>query len=73
MYNNNLVTNLLFPLMAIIIFIIIAGTLGIIFMVLEHYTFHGASEPWGVVIIGTVLVVLIPVLAAVAQQKFGEK
>ena len=43
------------------------------FMVFEHFTFHGASEPWGVVIIGTVLVVLIPVLAAVAQQKFGEK
>mgnify|MGYP001274656387 FL=1 len=73
MENNKFVTNLLFPLMAIVIFVIIAGILGILFMVFEHFTFHGASEPWGVVIIGTVLVVLIPVLAAVAQQKFGEK
>jgi len=73
MENNNFVTNLLFPLMAIIIFIIIAGSLGIMFMLFELFTFHGASEPWGVVIIVTVLVVLILVIAAVAQQKFGEK
>ena len=73
MYNNNLVTNLLFPLLAIIIFIIISGTLGIIFMVLEHYTFHHASEPWGVVIFGALLVIAIPVLAAVAQKIIGEK
>lgn len=73
MKNNNYVTNLLFPLMAIVIFVIIAGILGILFMVFEHFTFHGASEPWGVVIIGTLLVVLIPALAAVAQKYIGEK
>ena len=73
MYNNNFVTNLLFPLMAIIIFIIIAGSLGIMFMLLEHFTFHHASEPWGVVIFGTLLVIAIPLLAAVAQKNIGEK
>ena len=73
MENNNFVTNLLFPLMAIIIFIIIAGSLGIMFMLFEHFTFHHASEPWGVVIFGPFLVVAIPVLAAVAQKIIGEK
>ena len=73
MENNKFVKNLLFPLMAIVIFVIVAGILGILFMVFEHFTFHGASEPWGVVIIGTLLVVLIPALAVVAQKYIGEK
>ena len=73
MENNKFVTNLLFPLMAIVIFVIVAGILGILVMVFEHFTFHGASEPWGVVIIGTLLVVLIPALAVVAQKYIGEK
>ena len=52
------------PLLAVLVIVAFAGGLGVIFM-LVHST--GAGE-WGVVVLGTALVVGVPTVAALLER-----
>ncbi len=56
---------MLFPLLAIITIIVIAGGLGIIFTVLEI----SMGNEVGVIILGTAITVLVPVIAFLIQRR----
>ncbi len=55
----------LFPLLAIITIIVIAGGLGIIFIVVEI----SMGNEVGVIILGTAITVLVPVIAFLIQRR----
>ena len=59
----------IFPLLAIITIVVVAGGLGIAFIALNAT----ALEEWGVIIFGTALVVGVPTLAAIAQRRVERK
>ena len=54
---------MLFPLLAVLSIVVFSGGLGVIFMVLEE-----GVETWGVVGLGSALVVGVPAVAALAQR-----
>ena len=59
---------LLFPLLAVLTIVVYAGGLGVLFMVL-HET---ALKQWAVVILGMVLVIGVPGVAALLQSRLDE-
>lgn len=63
--NERLGMSVLFPLLAILFIAVYAGGLGVIFMMLEA---TGLGE-WGPVLLGVILVVAVPVLAYMLQQR----
>ena len=56
------------PLLAVLVIVIFAGGLGVIFMLL-HST--GAGE-WGVVGLGTALVIGVPTVAALLERRTSQ-
>ena len=54
---------LMFPLLAVLIVAAFGGGLGVIFMVLNEEV-----GKWGVVVLGSALVVGVPVAAAIGQR-----
>jgi|AP95_1055475.scaffolds.fasta_scaffold851856_1 hypothetical protein len=59
---------LLFPLLAVLTIAVYAGGLGVLFMVL----YETALEEWAVVILGMVLVIGVPSVAALLQSRLDE-
>ena len=57
--NKNFKFAMLFPIMAIICIATFAGSLGVIFMLIEESVLHEN----GVIILGSSLVVLVPLIA----------
>jgi hypothetical protein len=54
----------LFPLLAMVVIVAFAGSLGVFFMYLEHVM----HNEWGVIVLGMALVVFVPVAAFLAQN-----
>ena len=59
---------MLMPILAVLTIVIFAGGLGIIFMLLESTEIG----EWGVVGLGTALVVLVPAAAALLEQRTNQ-
>jgi hypothetical protein len=57
--------SILFPLLAVVTIVVFAGGLGITFMVLESVV----PETWGVIVLGTALVLGVPAVAALLQMQ----
>lgn len=57
--------SILFPLLAVVTIVVFAGGLGITFMVLES----AVPEAWGVIGLGTALVLGVPAVAALLQMQ----
>ena len=56
------------PLLAVLVIVIFAGGLGIIFMLLDS---TGAGE-WGVVVLGTAILVAVPTVAALLERRTNQ-
>ena len=56
------------PLLAVLVIVAFAGGLGVIFMLL-HST---AADEWGVVALGTALVVGVPTVAAMLERRTNQ-
>ncbi len=56
------------PLLAVLVIVIFAGGLGIIFMLLDS---TGAEE-WGVVALGTALLIGVPTVAALLERRTNQ-
>ncbi len=56
---------MLFPFLAVLIIAVFAGGIGVIFMVLES----AVPDTWGVIVLGTALVVGVPATAALIQRR----
>ena len=54
----------LLPFLAVITIAVFAGGLGVIFMLLEST----AMEEWGVVLLGLIILISVPSIAALAQR-----
>ncbi len=63
--NDRMTLAMLIPFLAVLTIVIFAGGLGIIFMLLESTELG----EWGVVILGTAIVVLVPATAAWLEQR----
>ena len=63
--NQRMAFSMLFPLLAILIIVVVAGSLGILFMVLESEV----METWAVVAVGASIVILVPAIAALIQNR----
>ena len=64
MDKDRLAMSALFPLLAVAIIAAYAGGLGVLFILVYKSSLH----EWGVIIIGVALVVLVPLIAAMAQK-----
>ena len=64
MDNDRLLMSALYPLLAVAIIVAYAGGLGVLFIVVYGTALH----EWGVIILGVALVVLVPLIAAIAQR-----
>ena len=64
MDKDRLAMSALFPLLAVAIIVAYAGGLGVLFILVHESALH----EWGVIIIGVALVVLVPLIAAMAQK-----
>ena len=62
--SQRVIDAILFPLLSMVIIAIVAGGLGVLFMVIEH----SAWGVGGVLIVGMAIVVGVPALAALAQR-----
>jgi hypothetical protein len=62
--SNNFSFAILFPILAVICISAFAGSLGVIFMLLEH----SALEENGVIILGSALVILVPLGAYMLER-----
>ena len=62
--NQKMMIPILFPFLAIITIIVIAGSLGIIFTVLEITM----GNEVGVIILGTAITILVPLIAFLIQR-----
>jgi len=62
--NKNFKFAMLFPIMAIICIATYAGSLGVIFMLIEESVLHET----GVIILGSALVVLVPLIAFLLER-----
>jgi hypothetical protein len=60
---------MLIPVLAVLTIVVFAGGLGIIFMLLESTEIG----EWGVVILGTAIVVLVPTAAALLEQRTNQQ
>lgn len=69
MDNNRLSNSFLFPFLGILTIAFFSGVLGGIFLFINEKII----EEWGVVILGTAIVVIVPTLAALAERKWGQK
>ena len=58
---------MMFPLMAVAIIVAFSGGLGVIFMLLFSIE---AIDKWGVIVLGSALVVGVPSVAFMLQRKF---
>ena len=58
---------MMFPLMAVAIIVVFSGGLGVIFMMLFAVE---AFDKWGVIVLGSALVVGVPSVAFMLQRKF---
>ena len=61
---NHMTLAMVIPLLAVLVIVAFAGGLGVIFMLLDS---TGAGE-WGVVALGTALVVGVPTVAALLER-----
>ena len=66
--NDRMTLAMVIPLLAVLVIVVFAGGLGVIFM-LVHST--GAGE-WGVVALGTALVVGVPTVAALLERRTNQ-
>ncbi len=66
--NGRMTLAMLIPFLAVLTIVIFAGGLGIIFMLLES---TGIGE-WGVVGLGSAIVVLVPAAAALLEQRTNQ-
>ena len=64
MDKDRLAMSALFPLLAVAIIVAYAGGLGVLFILVYKSSLH----EWGVIIIGVALVVLVPLIASLAQK-----
>ena len=62
--SNNFSFAMLFPILAVVCIAAFAGSLGVIFMLLEH----SALEENGVIILGSALVILVPLGAYMLER-----
>ncbi len=65
---NHMTLAMVIPLLAVLVIVIFAGGLGITFMLLDS---TGAGE-WGVVGLGTALVVGVPTVAALLERRTNQ-
>ena len=65
---ERMMDSMLFPILAVLTIVAYAGGLGVLFMVIEST----AVGIWGVIVLGTAIVVGVP-LAAAMLQKMVEK
>ena len=65
---ERMIDAVMFPILAILTIVVFAGGLGVIFMVIEST----AVGVWGVVVVGTAIVIGVPSGAALLQ-KMSEK
>ena len=63
--NDRMTLAMLIPFLAVLTIVIVAGGLGIIFMLLESTELG----EWGVVGLGAAIVVLVPAAAALLEQR----
>ena len=63
---ERMIDTVMFPILAVLTIVIFAGGLGVLFMVIEST----AVGVWGVVVLGTAIVVGVPSVAALLQRKF---
>ena len=66
--NDRMTLAMVIPLLAVLVIVTFAGGLGIIFMLLDS---TGAEE-WGVVALGTTLVVGVPSVAALLERRTNQ-
>lgn len=66
--NDRMTLAMVIPLLAVLVIVTFAGGLGIIFMLLDS---TGAEE-WGVVALGTALVVGVPTVAALLERRTNQ-
>ena len=66
--NDRMILAMVIPLLAVLVIVTFAGGLGIIFMLLDS---TGAEE-WGVVALGTALVVGVPTVAALLERRTNQ-
>lgn len=57
---------LLFPFLAVLVIVAVAGGLGVTFILLNEFVL----EEWSVVAAGTTLVIGVPVIAALLERRF---
>ena len=66
--NDRMTLAMVIPLLAVLVIVVFAGGLGIIFMLLDS---TGAEE-WGVVALGTTLVIGVPSVAALLERRTNQ-
>ena len=66
--NERMTLAMVIPLLAVLVIVVFAGGLGIIFMLLDS---TGAEE-WGVVALGTALVIGVPTVAALLERRTNQ-
>ena len=66
--NDRMTLAMVIPLLAVLVIVTFAGGLGIIFMLLDS---TGAEE-WGVVALGTALVIGVPTVAALLERRTNQ-
>lgn len=62
--NNRVTMAVIFPLLAVLVITVVAGGIGVTFMVLES----AVPDAWGVIGLGSAFVVGVPAAAAILQR-----
>ncbi len=66
--NDRMTLAMVIPLLAVLVIVTFAGGLGIIFMLLDST----GVEEWGVVALGTTLVIGVPSVAALLERRTNQ-
>ena len=66
--NDRMTLAMVIPLLAVLVIVIFAGGLGVIFMLLNS---TGAGE-WGVVALGSSLLIGVPAIAALLERRTNQ-
>ena len=66
--NDRITLAMVIPLLAVLVIVVFAGGLGIIFMLLDST----GVEEWGVVALGTTLVIGVPSVAALLERRTNQ-
>ncbi len=66
--NDRMTLAMVIPLLAVLVIVTFAGGLGIIFMLLDSTE----AEEWGVVALGTTLVIGVPSVAALLERRTNQ-